>query len=447
VEPLRGQLGRSRRLSLLLRNAVVRGERTSVLIDGERIAAVGGDHAADETIGLGGAELLPGFVDTHTHLGWAGRALFRVDWSDGPSLDEVRRARRYTGTAFWLLGGGFDSNAELPSQVELDDASDGAPAFLVSADQSVALVNSRASDLMHLYESLVVPDDGRLYGGDARGMPTALVVPPPGRHRLRAELAAALAELPRHGITEAHDIATFPGEPEPPEVFWERSYTEATLFSELELPVRIQIRPSLHRRHEFLGDSRIHGLKLFAQGGSGRRPGVTFRYPGREVATAWIQEAHDARIPVSVHSLRAHDVEETLSVFEGVSNVTAVRHRLVHAYDLAPGHVERIARLGLTVEAQPVGNDSEGIRGPWRELLDAGVPVEFSSDWRDASFAELDPLRGVQIAVAHGLTRDEALRCYSRGTVQAGARADLVALDEDGVVLTICAGSETYRRR
>lgn len=446
MESLRGQLSRRRRLTVLLRNALVRGERTAVLIDGGRIAALGGEHHADETIGLAGAELLPGFVDTHTHLGWAGRALFRVDWSAGPSLDEVRRARRYTGTAFWLLGGGYDSSAALPSQDELDDASDGAPAFLVSDDQSVALVNTRASNLMHLYESLVVPDDGRLYGADARGMPTALVVPPPDRHRLRAELAAALAELPRHGITEAHDIATFPGEPHPPEVFWERSYTDATLFSELELPVRVQIRPSLHRRHEFLDDPRIHGLKLFAQGGSGRRTGVTFRYPGRELAAAWIQEAHDAGIPVSVHALRAHDVEETLKVFEAVKDVTSVPHRLVHAYDLAPGHVERIAKLGLVVEAQPVGNAGEGLHGPWRQLLDAGVPVEFSSDWRNADFAELDPLRGVAIAVDHGLSRDEALRCYARNAVEVGAPADLVAVDSGGVLLTLCNGSQTFRR-
>ncbi len=277
-------------------------------------------------------------------------------------------------------------------------------------------------------------------------MRTALVVPPPDRHRLRAELAAALSELPRHGITEAHDIATFPDEPEPPKIYWERSYTDATLFSELQVPVRIGIRPSLHRRHEFLTDPRIHGLKLFCHGGSGRRAGVTYRYPGRKEATRWISEAHAARIPVSIHALRARDVEEALSVFEGVAGAASIPHRLVHAYDLAPGHVERIARLGLIVEAQPAGNAAEEVHGPWRELLDAGIPVEFGSDWRNADLTELDPLRGVATAVEHGLTRDEALRCYSRNRVEVGAPADLVAIDSDGVVLTLCKGKQTFMR-
>ena len=84
-------------------------------------------------------------------------------------------------------------------------------------------------------------------------MMTRDVVPELDRHRRRGELRAALRELPRLGITEAHDIATYPGEPEPPLIRWERSWSDATLFDEVELPARVTVRPSLHRRHEFIG--------------------------------------------------------------------------------------------------------------------------------------------------------------------------------------------------
>lgn len=437
-------------MSLLLANATVRGDRTSILVEDGKIAAHDDSLQAEERIDLDGAEVVPGFVDTHTHLGWAGAALWRVDWAKTrtreEALAEVRRARSRMADGYWLLGGGWSSPADLPTQAELDEASGGAPAYLISEDQSLALANSEAARLFHLDELMIESEEGWLRGTAARAMSTAGAIPPLDRHRRRAELATALAELPRHGIVEAHDIATFPGEPEPPLLYWERSYTDATLFDELELPVRIGVRPSLHRRHEFRGDERIQGLKLFSMGGSGRRAGgVTFRYPGRETAIAWIREVHEAGVAVSVHSLRAHDVAETIAIFEGVPDVQDVRHRLVHAYEIAEGDVERIARLGLTVEAQPWDTVEEVGTAPWRALLDAGVSVEFGSDWRGAALEPLDPLLGVGIAVEQGLTRTEALACYSRGSLDPGGSADLVAIvDETDVVLTVANGRVVY---
>jgi predicted amidohydrolase YtcJ len=249
------------------------------------------------------------------------------------------------------------------------------------------------------------------------------------------ELAAALDELPRHGIVEVHDIATYPGEPEPPLVHWERSFTDATLLDELDSPVRITVRPSLHRRREFLADARVAGLKLFA--------GRSYRYPGRDVARAWIREAHDAGVPVSVHALTADVVAEVLDLLDGLDDVP---HRVVHAYEVRDEDVERIARAGFAVEAQPWDTAQEVEAPPWRALLDAGARVEFGSDWRDANLDALDPLAGVAIAVEHGLTRGEALAAYARGAVEPGAPADLVAVDGDGVALTLCGGRETYRR-
>ncbi|HVW90024.1 MAG TPA: amidohydrolase family protein [Gaiellaceae bacterium] len=442
-------------MSLLLRNArLAGGEPVDVRVEGGRIAAIGDAQPAEETIDLDGAELRPGFVDTHTHLGWAGAALWRVSWESGGEraalLREVARARSHVADGHWLLGGGFGDGADLPTLAELDVASAGAPALLLSDDQDRGMLNSRAIALLNLEERADVElDDGRVEGRAVRGMAIAGAVPPPDRHRRRGEVASALAVLPRYGVTQVHDIATFPGEPEPPLVYWERSYTDATLFDDLDLPVRVHVRPSLHRRHEFLrlvGTDRIDGLKLFGMGGTGRRiDGVTFRYPGREIATQWVREAHAGGAPVSVHALKAADVAEVLAVFEGVADAPAVAHRLVHAYEVAPGDVDRIARLGLTVEAQPYDTAEAGFRGPWRELLDAGVRVEFGSDWRDANLDAVDPLLAIDIAVEHGLTREESFAAYARRPVAAGGPADLVAFDGDGVLVTVCAGRVTFR--
>jgi predicted amidohydrolase YtcJ len=106
-------------LSLLLRGARLWPDLRpgSVFVDEGRIAALE-DRPADETIDLGGALLLPGFVDTHTHLGWAGEELWRVRWSvsrtdvPGPrtradALAAVRATRARLEPGFWLTGGGW----------------------------------------------------------------------------------------------------------------------------------------------------------------------------------------------------------------------------------------------------------------------------------------------------------------------------------------------------
>ncbi|MGH7898361.1 MAG: amidohydrolase family protein [Candidatus Binatia bacterium] len=65
-------------MSILLRGgALIDGtgadpvRSTSVQIEGERIAAIGGAAKADEVIDLEGCTLLPGLIDAHTHLGLA----------------------------------------------------------------------------------------------------------------------------------------------------------------------------------------------------------------------------------------------------------------------------------------------------------------------------------------------------------------------------------------
>ncbi|WP_375496788.1 amidohydrolase family protein [uncultured Jatrophihabitans sp.] len=56
-------------MSTVLRHArLVDGSTTDVLLDGDRIAAVGPGHSADSTIDLSGYVLLPSFVEPHAHL-------------------------------------------------------------------------------------------------------------------------------------------------------------------------------------------------------------------------------------------------------------------------------------------------------------------------------------------------------------------------------------------
>src|SRR5438067_83145 len=88
---------------------------TAMLVEGERVAWVGGEPApnAGATVDLGDAVVIPGFVDSHFHMlcllptaGWAdlrtARSLHDARRSFAAHAGEVPEGR-------WVVGWGFDA--------------------------------------------------------------------------------------------------------------------------------------------------------------------------------------------------------------------------------------------------------------------------------------------------------------------------------------------------
>lgn len=425
-----------------------------VAITAGRIVAVGpeAELPAEQEICLPGAVVLPGFVDTHTHLGWAGRSLWRVNAesasSRGDLLAEVARAAGEVRGPHWLLGGHWTAELrDLPTARDLDRVTGDLPCLLVGADQQVAVCNTTAMRLMML-DRLSEPAGGSfgrapdgsltgvLHGAATRDRATAGIIPPEDLALTTAQVGTATRLLASRGVTQAHDIATVPGDQGL--LYTERSFTDARAFHRLEaageLPIRIGIRPYLERWAEFAGPaprplSRLVdflGLKLFL-GGSGYLSDAgdhilisqSYRYPGVEQAVSWVGDAHRNRLPVSIHALGDGDVAEAVEVFSralGRAGAQGVPHRVVHARSVAPAQVRAMAVLGLTAEVQPwdvfaaaprlwpaLGPRGRGRLAPLRSLLDEGVALALGSDWRSA--AELpaaDPLVQAAAAVVRG---------------------------------------------
>lgn len=128
-----------------------------VLVGGHDVTACGTGappstvlEAADETVDLGGAHLLPGFVDVHSHLSTAAWRPAVGDGSRWTSLREALTAvaaqARSEPAAPWLLFLGAQPNGwpehRLPTAVELDEATGGRRVTIACVDLHRGAVSS-----------------------------------------------------------------------------------------------------------------------------------------------------------------------------------------------------------------------------------------------------------------------------------------------------------------
>jgi predicted amidohydrolase YtcJ len=190
-----------------------------------RILAVGSDDiersgiaASVPTIDLGGAVVLPGVIDAHTHVEFI--ALSRHFWVDVRGLSEardivarLREREAELGPGEWLVGQGTFGQA-LPGKAELDSAFPDRP-VVVRWTMHKFVVNQAALDASGIDERTVVPPGMRLQldaAGRLNGVLEEawdlLAVPSPPAEELSLALAETLRSLfSANGVTTVHEIA------------------------------------------------------------------------------------------------------------------------------------------------------------------------------------------------------------------------------------------------
>src|SRR5271154_6148260 len=105
-----------------------------------------------KVIDLQGAFPMPGFNDSHTHIGEAGRQKLSVNLVGVHSLAEMQqRIHTYVAKAkpgTWIQGGGWDqtlwADDKLPSRTDLDAVTNGHPAIFRRVDGHMGVANSPA---------------------------------------------------------------------------------------------------------------------------------------------------------------------------------------------------------------------------------------------------------------------------------------------------------------
>ncbi len=439
---------------------------------------------------------------------------------------------RVSAPGEWVRGAGWDESylkecladpSRHLTRRDLDEVAPENPVCLVSGTVHELVTNTRALEIAGVTPETVAPQGSEIVRDPDTGELTGLfrelpaqafimqVLPRWTTEQKHAAILSVMEDLNRRGITSFTDAALGPGGVE----FQSGAGAPdcISLFNDLAnegaLTTRVSIlllfgeygAISLKDFEDFVPKLGIHsgfgsdwlqiaGIKMFADGvpqaktawmrddypdggnGSLVMPGATDAERCAELRQL-IAFAHEFGFQCGIHAIGGRAIEACIDGFlaaQACDGRTDLRHYLIHSDFISPADIERCARNGIGLAAQPVlkaqfsdamdamfGVELSSWQWPLRSLLDAGVHVSASSD---TPVAEPDWLAGVEAAVTRRskatgtvrgpeqrISRFEAIRLYTmggawqdhkehrKGSIEVGKLADLCILDGD--ILTV----------
>jgi len=477
---------------------------SAVAVSGDSIVAVGGaelldEYAADSTIDLDGKVLMPGFVDSHTHI--RGEPQRHINLTETKSIEEIKALVRDKATELgegeWITGYGWseDFMAELrrPLRADLDEAAPDNPVLLTRAGGHSAVANSMALRLAEVTSSTPQPENGVIERGDdgelngvirERQDIVSRLVPEATNDEVRDSLIAELKRQLSLGITsithangsiEAYSewetiygqnrgslpraaVQVFWVDPQAMAAFGKKS-GDGDEFLRVG-PIKIFVDggftgPAAYTKEPYKGETEYRGTLSI-------EPAELTRIIGELNAAGWQTGIHaigDAAIELAVDEL-ALALDENPRVDH--------RHYLNH-FTVMPSSetMQKMAEYGIAITQQPnftytlegryvdyLDGDRLEHNNPLRTPMNHGIHVALSSD-----ILPIGPLVGIYAAVKRkglsgrvfaadeALTVMEALQGYTlygaylsfeedrKGSIEPGKLADMIVLDQD--ILTI----------
>jgi len=403
---------------------------SALSVSGSHIEAVGTDAAVlknrssrAQVIDLHGQTVIPGIVDSHTHVLYGAYALHGLNLSTPessitPEKPEllVERLKAYAAAhpRDAVLFGRADFSTvppSTPTHALLDRAVADRPVVIHNTSEHAVWLNSAALQMAGVTDRPVADsDEERGVIRDASGHPSgvlleaamqlaarAVAVRVPLEDKL-AMVQAATRYLNSMGITSVVNATGDLAEIELYGALHDRgTLTVRTRTSFGSVAVQHHLTPEfladLERARQRYHDEWVSAnlVKFFADGGTGLIPPLV--YTAHDYETQVLEL--DARgYQIMTHALRADSVHMILDTYERLEQAHGPRDRrlrvehadLVDAVDLP-----RFARLSVIADMQPSfccgddgGNFDPADEVPsdrWRSLQASGAVLAFSSDW------------------------------------------------------------------
>jgi predicted amidohydrolase YtcJ len=448
---------------------------------------------------LDGKTLIPGFIDSHTHI--SGDPQRYINLSEITSIAEmqdlIRAKAEELGAGEWITGYGWseDELAEgrKPLRGDLDIAAPRNPVTLTRAGGHSAVVSTSALGLAEINNNTPDPEGG-VIERDENGVANGIIrerqnivgrlVPDSTYEELLASLEINLSNLLAKGITSITDASTAPDE----YAMWEELYAKpdvklprsAVQFQWFDPEGISEVKERVGDGNEFL---RIGPIKVFADGGFTGPAAFTkepylnqgdyrgyLNMPAEELV-AHINEIHDAGWQMGVHAIGDAAIELVVDTLaDALTRNPREDHRTyLNHFSMRPSDetMETMAEHGIHITQQPnftytlegryVAN-LDGWRlehnNPLRSPMDHGIHVAISSD-----ILPIGPLVGIYAAVTRkgmsgrvfgadeAISIEEAIAGYTikgaylgfeediKGSLEPGKLADMVVLSDD--ILTI----------
>lgn len=442
-----------------------------------------------ERIDLAGRTLVPGFNDNHIHAHYFGNqegSLQLGGLTKQEILDRVRAALAQPDAPSPLLAFRWDyPSCPDPHRRDLDAISTDHPIILVQFSGHGAWLNTAMLRRLKMLPGQRYCERAEVLKDEA-GEPTGIVRElsrfPSFRgmwfrrsmnsRRLEHDFLIALDRLRHAGITSIQDNTWFP--PTVPAL--RRILRRGELTARVQMWSFGELRPmgAWMRIRRDLPPWFVHGpQKFFLDGAfSSHSAWLTEPYAdlshteygaGRDAAAVrrYLEPRVRRRQRTAQHSIGDRATKEFLDAVEALAPrypwIGAMRLRIEHGQLIRSEDIERMARLGVIVCAQPnalidpakdeslLGHERALRAYPYRSLLDAGVALSFGSDYPGELTYE--PLTGIHLAVNRDgperISAAEALACYTRGSayaefmehekgmVRPGLLSDFAVLSED----------------
>ena len=471
----------------------------AIALQGGEVLFVGSSDDAMEfkgdssrIIDLAGATVIPGLVDSHTHVFGLGALLDQVNLVGVATEEEavaliVERAKSVP-KGEWIIGRGWDEGAwanRYPDKAMLTAAVPDHPVFMGSLHGFAGWGNQAAIDAAGIAAETEVPVGGEMRMG-SDGQPGGLflnqgvemlsgAVPEPSRETLTNQLLLGLHQMAADGYTAVHDAGL--------------DSEAMSILEELEaadkLPVRVYamlslrdedlIREWIEKGPDSDNDSMLvtRAVKAYYDGALGSR-GARLLYdyadqPGRRGISgddygfneALNAEAMKSGFQIAIHAIGDAGNREAIDILESVfqedPSTASNRHRIEHAQVISTEDIPRLGQLGIIASMEPPHamedkSWAEQRLGPerilgayaWRSLRKAGTSLTFNSD---NPGSDHNIFYGLHSAITRQdknqqpeggwyadqrMTADEAVRAYTKWSAYASFREDKAGVIEAG---------------